>query len=171
MAQFSTKATLLMMTIVALETVRSVPISLTSSQDRSSEFRDPGYDYEYDKVSIVGDKPVRALEPYANSPNDDNARKEVDNFPSNVFSIYDNIQQKVKHVLEPKPILDNIKEADKYGNTGDQFYFFTKPLVKITQDFSLLTNRVLAAPQKLLKKVNKAVSNKLSDVGAGLVGL
>uniref|UniRef100_A0A4Y0BP35 Uncharacterized protein n=1 Tax=Anopheles funestus TaxID=62324 RepID=A0A4Y0BP35_ANOFN len=135
------------------------------------EFRDKKYDEEIKQVSKVGNTYVAALEIYDNPPDQDNARKEVDNFPSNVYSKYDNLQQKVKSFFHAEPIIDNIKESDKYGNTGDQFYFITKPLVETTAKVNMFINSVIAAPKKLLGGLKKQANEKLNDVGAGLVGL
>lgn len=46
---------------------------------------------------------VAALEIYDNPPDQDNARKEVDNFPSNIYSKYDGLQHKVKSFFDVSP--------------------------------------------------------------------
>uniref|UniRef100_A0A182PRE9 Uncharacterized protein n=1 Tax=Anopheles epiroticus TaxID=199890 RepID=A0A182PRE9_9DIPT len=129
------------------------------------EFRDKKYDEELKQVSKVGNTYVAALEIYDNPPDQDNARKEVDNFPSNIYSKYDNLQHKVKSFFDAEPIIDNIRESDKYGNTGDHFYFITKPLVETTAKVNMFINSVIAAPKKLFKGFQKQASDKLNDVG------
>uniref|UniRef100_A0A182UVQ1 Uncharacterized protein n=1 Tax=Anopheles merus TaxID=30066 RepID=A0A182UVQ1_ANOME len=128
------------------------------------EFRDKKYDEQLKQVSKVGNTYVAALEIYDNPPDQDNARKEVDNFPSNIYSKYDNLQHKVKSFFDAEPIIDNIRESDKYGNTGDQFYFITKPLVETTAKVNMFINSVIAAPKKLLGGFKKQANDKLNDV-------
>uniref|UniRef100_A0A182JKD7 Uncharacterized protein n=2 Tax=Anopheles atroparvus TaxID=41427 RepID=A0A182JKD7_ANOAO len=135
------------------------------------EFRDKKYDEEVKHVTKVGNTYVAALEIYDNPPDQDNARKEVDNFPSNIYSKYDGLQHKVKSFFDAEPLIDNIRESDKYGNTGDQFYFITKPLVETTAKVNMFINSVIAAPKKLLSGFQKQANDKLNDVGAALVGL
>ncbi|XP_035785721.1 uncharacterized protein LOC118463331 [Anopheles albimanus] len=135
------------------------------------EFRDKAHDERLKHVTKVGDTYVAALEVYDNPPDQDNAHKEVDNFPSNIYSKYDGLQQKVKSFFDAEPLIDNIRESDKYGNTGDQFYFITKPLVETTAKVNMFINSVIAAPKKLLEGFKKQASDKLNDVGGALVGL
>uniref|UniRef100_A0A182NI29 Uncharacterized protein n=1 Tax=Anopheles dirus TaxID=7168 RepID=A0A182NI29_9DIPT len=135
------------------------------------EFRDTKYDEKLKQVSKVGNTYVAALEIYDNPPDQDNAQKEVDNFPSNVYTKYDDLQHKVKSFFDAEPIIDNIRESDKYGNTGDQFYFITKPLVETTAKVNMFINSVIAAPKKLLSGFQKQANDKLNDVGAKLVGV
>ncbi|EAT37971.1 AAEL010113-PA [Aedes aegypti] len=142
-----------------------------SQNGEESEFRDKAFDEEIRKVTWVGDKPVHALESYDNPPDIDNAAREKDNFPSNIFSKFDNTQKKVKDWFDTPPLIDTIKESDKYGNEGDQFYFITRPLVKLTETVSNTINKAIAAPTQIYRSAKKIVSDKLNDVGAGLVGL
>ncbi|XP_058838676.1 uncharacterized protein LOC131694200 [Topomyia yanbarensis] len=160
--------------------LRTVPVNCaplgknvfaSSKNVDSSEFSDKAYAKELQKVSWIGNEPVPALQKYNNPPDQDNARKEVDNFPSNIYSKYDNVQKKVKDWFDTEPLLDHIHESDKYGNQGDQFYFITKPLVQLTQKVAILTNKVFAAPRDLFRKANRNVSEKLNNFGGSLVGL
>ncbi|XP_052861091.1 uncharacterized protein LOC128268115 [Anopheles cruzii] len=158
----------LLAVLLCLEVCRAAP-SFGKSDD--GEFRDKKYDEELKQVSKVGNTYVAALEVYDNPPDQDNARKEVDNFPSNVYSKYDWLQRKVKSLFDTEPLIDNIRESDKYGNTGDQFYFITKPLVETTAKVNMFINSVIAAPKKLLEGFKKQANDKLNDVGGALVGL
>ncbi|XP_062549631.1 uncharacterized protein LOC134214241 [Armigeres subalbatus] len=161
-------------TVLVLPVAWSYPLGknvFATQNDDGTEFRDKAYDEEFRKVTWVGDKPVHALESYDNPPDVDNAAREKDNFPSNIFSKFDDAQKKVKDWFDTPPLIDTIKESDKYGNEGDHFYFATGPLVKITESVSNTINKAIAAPQKLIRSAKKVVSEKLNDVGAKLVGL
>ncbi|XP_062705277.1 uncharacterized protein LOC109429065 [Aedes albopictus] len=160
--------------VLALPVAWSNPLGknvFASQHDDGSEFKDKAADEELRKVTWVGDTPVHALESYDNPPHIDNAAREKDNFPSNIFSKFDNSQKKVKDWFDTPPLIDTIKESDKYGNEGDQFYFITRPLVKLTETVSNTINKAIAAPTQLYRSAKKVVSEKLNDVGAGLVGL
>ncbi|XP_058053396.1 uncharacterized protein LOC131205346 [Anopheles bellator] len=159
----------LLAVLLCLEVSHGAPSFGKSTDD--GEFRDKKYDEELKQVSKVGNTYVAALEVYDNPPDQDNARKEVDNFPSNVYSKYDGLQRKVKSLFDTEPLIDNIRESDKYGNTGDQFYFITKPLVETTAKVNMFINSVIAAPKKLLEGFKKQANDKLNDVGGALVGL
>ncbi|XP_055626227.1 uncharacterized protein LOC129768532 [Toxorhynchites rutilus septentrionalis] len=165
---------LMVATNVQFLAVQSAPLGKNAFANQSSDrskFWDKAYDEEFTKVPYVGNNPVPALEKYSNSKDQDNAQKEVDNFPSNVYSKYDNIQKKIKDWFDTEPLIDNIREEDKYGNEGDQFYFFTKPLVKLTETMALITNKIIAAPRDLFKSAKKSISDKVNNIGGSLVGL
>ncbi|XP_039442082.1 uncharacterized protein LOC120422645 [Culex pipiens pallens] len=167
-------STLTVIAVMSSVQVHSHPLgtkTFATQNSDDSEFRDKSYDEDFKKVTWVGDVPVPALQKYGNPKSEDNAHKEVDNFPSNIYSKYDNTQKKAKDFFDTKPLLDTIRESDKYGNEGDHFYFITKPLVQITEKVSNSINKVLAAPRNLFRSATKSVSDKLNNVGAGLVGL
>ncbi|ETN63221.1 hypothetical protein AND_005087 [Anopheles darlingi] len=160
---------LLAVVCMCVKVVQCAPSS--HATDGGEEFRDKAHDEQLKHVTKVGDTYVAALEVYDNPPDQDNARKEVDNFPSNIYSKYDGLQLKVKSFFHAEPLIDNIRESDKYGNTGDQFYFITKPLVETTAKVNMFINSVIAAPKKLLDGFKKQATDKLNDVGGSLVGL
>ncbi|XP_055534373.1 uncharacterized protein LOC129723904 [Wyeomyia smithii] len=163
----------LLASIVIILMVRKAEVQCApfGKSGEGTEFRDKAFDKEFKKVTYIGNEPVHALEPFDNPPDKDNARKEVDNFPSNIYSKYDKVQKKVKDWFDTEPLIDHIHESEKYGNEGDQFYFITKPLVQLTEKMSNLTNKILAAPRTLFRSANKAVSEKLNNFGGSLVGL
>ncbi|XP_058457604.1 uncharacterized protein LOC131434662 [Malaya genurostris] len=167
--------TLVITLTVQIVTVRGIPLGknifAASKAVGSSEFHDDAADKKLQKVSWVGNDPVPGLQKYDNPPNQDNARKEVDNFPSNIYSKYDNVQKKVKDWFDAEPILDNIHESEKYGNHGDHFYFITKPLVQLTEKVSKIASMVLAAPRDIFRKANKSVSEKLNNITGNFIGL
>lgn len=45
--------------------------------------------------------------------------------------------------VKPKPILDTIREEDKYGNTGDRLSFIGRGVVAGFEGFSNILNKVL----------------------------
>ncbi|XP_065082737.1 uncharacterized protein LOC135705089 [Ochlerotatus camptorhynchus] len=165
---------LLIVLAVPSATVWSYPLGknvFATQNDDGAEFRDKAFDEEFRKVTVVGSAPVHALDSYDNPRHLDNASREKDNFPSNIYSKYDNTQQKVKGWFDTPPLIDTIRESEKYGNEGDHLYFLTKPLVKVTETVSNTINRAIAAPRKLFQHATKGVSEKLNDFGAKLVGL
>ncbi|XP_053689895.1 uncharacterized protein LOC128738631 [Sabethes cyaneus] len=159
---------IVIISIIQITGIQCAPLGKSGGK---TEFRDKAFDKEFKKVTWIGNEPVRALESFDNPPDRDNARREVDNFPSNIYSKYDNVQKKVKDWFDTEPLIDHIHESEKYGNEGDQFYFITKPLVQLTEKMSNLTNKILAAPRNLFRSANKSVSEKLNDFGGSLVGL
>jgi hypothetical protein len=111
------------------------------------------------------------LEPYDNSPHIDNAKQEYEAIPSRVLSIYDHAQKKTTDFFNPKPVLDGIREEEKYGNNGDKFYFATKLVTSGLESVSNLLNRIVESPALALDKLSRGLTTTLDGVGAKIVGL
>lgn len=52
----------------------------------------------------------------------------------------DNIRQVLNTFLTPKPLVDRIKNEEKYGNTGDKFIGIGRAIVNGFENFSNLLN-------------------------------
>jgi len=56
----------------------------------------------------------------------------------------DNIRQILNNIVTPTPIVDGIKEEEKYGNTGDKFIglgnMIVKGFVNLTNSLSTIVN-------------------------------
>lgn len=52
----------------------------------------------------------------------------------------DNIKQVLNTFLTPKPLVDRIKDEEKYGNTGDKFIGIGRAIVNGYENFSNLLN-------------------------------
>jgi len=55
----------------------------------------------------------------------------------------DNIRQILDILLRPTPIVDGIKEEQKYGNMGDRFIEVTKVFVNGYENFSNFLNSII----------------------------
>lgn len=55
----------------------------------------------------------------------------------------DNVIQALNSFLTPRPIVDRIKEEEKYGNNGDQFSGIGRTIVNAYENFSNFLNRVV----------------------------
>ncbi|CAO1381850.1 unnamed protein product [Diamesa tonsa] len=113
------------------------------------------------------------LEPFdnANDPNRKFAKEEVEGIPSAVLSKYDGLQQKTADFFKPKPVLDGIREEDKYGNTGDQFQFLNNLVVRSFEAISNVVNKIIDAPGKTLQKVLGKAVDVGNNIGGKVVGL
>ncbi|GAB1865851.1 hypothetical protein CAJAP_06930 [Camponotus japonicus] len=83
----------------------------------------------------------------------------------------DNIRQILNNIVTPTPIVDGIKEEEKYGNTGDKFIglgnIIVKGFVNLTNSLSTIVN----IPYNAAKQTSRAVSQILDQLGKRLVGL
>ncbi|XP_076394052.1 uncharacterized protein LOC143265480 isoform X2 [Megachile rotundata] len=73
--------------------------------------------------------------------------------------------------LKPTPIVDGIKEQDKYGNTGDKFIGIGRALVNSFEGFSNFLNAIVDFPRNAAKTTSRGLTEALNHVGAKLVGL
>lgn len=55
----------------------------------------------------------------------------------------DNVRQTLSSFLNPTPIVDGIKEKEKYGNTGDRFIGFGRAIVIAYENLSNFLNTVV----------------------------
>ncbi|XP_076619577.1 uncharacterized protein LOC143340984 [Colletes latitarsis] len=85
------------------------------------------------------------------------------------------ISKPISGVLEslfrPTPLVDNIKEQEKYGNSGDKFIGIGRALVNGFEGFSNFLNAVVDFPRIAAKKTSRGITEALNNVGARLIGL
>ncbi|XP_001604492.1 uncharacterized protein LOC100118466 isoform X2 [Nasonia vitripennis] len=77
----------------------------------------------------------------------------------------------LESIVKPKPIVDNIKEEDKYGNNGDKFIGVGRALVNGFEGLSNFLNAVVDLPVNAAKKTSRNITEALNQIGSRLVGL
>ncbi|KAK1131092.1 hypothetical protein K0M31_017389 [Melipona bicolor] len=77
----------------------------------------------------------------------------------------------LESILSPTPLVDGLKEEEKYGNSGDKFIGIGQTLVNGFETFSNLLNAIIDFPRKTVKKTTEGITDVLNKVGARLVGL
>ncbi|XP_050360608.1 uncharacterized protein LOC126780304 [Nymphalis io] len=122
---------------------------------------------EYPVVGSVNDAgffspPVTKLE---------SALLETEGYGSKTLSIKENAQNIVAGFLQPKPIVDTIREEDKYGNDGDKFRNAGRAIVGGAEGISNFFNSILEVPSKIIRSITRAASEKLNNLGGKLIGL
>ncbi|XP_017799021.1 PREDICTED: uncharacterized protein LOC108579875 [Habropoda laboriosa] len=73
--------------------------------------------------------------------------------------------------LSPTPLVDGIKEQEKYGNSGDKFIGIGRALVSSFEGFSNFLNAIIDFPRNAAKKTSRGITEALNHVGARLIGL
>ncbi|XP_076641244.1 uncharacterized protein LOC143352539 isoform X2 [Halictus rubicundus] len=73
--------------------------------------------------------------------------------------------------FRPTPLVDNIKEREKYGNNGDKFIGIGRALVSSLEGFSNFLNSVIELPKNTARKASRGLTDALNHVGARIVGL
>ncbi|XP_069365205.1 uncharacterized protein [Maniola hyperantus] len=101
----------------------------------------------------------------------DGALLETEGLGSKVLSVKENVQNVVAGVFQPQPIVDTIKEEEKYGNSGDKFESTGRALVNGAEGISNFVNSILEVPGKIFRSITRAASEKLNNLGSKLVGL
>ncbi|CAF4745017.1 unnamed protein product [Pieris macdunnoughi] len=96
---------------------------------------------------------------------------ESEGFGSKVLSVNEGVQHVAAGILQPKPIVDTIREEEKYGNTGDKFYNTGRAIVGGAERISNFINSLIAIPGSLLNTITRSASEKLNQFGGKLVGL
>ncbi|XP_060817066.1 uncharacterized protein LOC132907720 [Bombus pascuorum] len=85
------------------------------------------------------------------------------------------VSKPIANVLEsfvnPTPLVDGIKEEEKYGNSGDKFIGIGRTLVNGFEKFSNFLNGVVDFPRKTVKTSTQEITDFLNKIGARLVGL
>ncbi|XP_046743216.1 uncharacterized protein LOC124409565 isoform X1 [Diprion similis] len=81
------------------------------------------------------------------------------------------IEGVLENFLRPTPLVDGIKESEKYGNSGDRFTGIGKAIVGGYEGFSNFLNAVVDFPVDAAKKTSRKLTETLNQFGARLVGL
>ncbi|XP_050582031.1 uncharacterized protein LOC126918325 [Bombus affinis] len=105
-----------------------------------------------------------------------NARETVRLENENAQSLLEKpISKPIANVLEsflnPTPLVDGIREEEKYGNSGDKFIGIGRTLVDGFEKFSNFLNGVVDFPRKTVKTSTQEITDFLNKIGARLVGL
>ncbi|XP_045784871.1 uncharacterized protein LOC123880670 [Maniola jurtina] len=101
----------------------------------------------------------------------DGALLETEGLGSKILSVKENVQNVVAGVFQPQPIVDTIKEEEKYGNSGEKFESTGRALVNGAEGISNFVNSILEVPGKIFRSITRAASEKLNNLGSKLVGL
>ncbi|XP_068620024.1 uncharacterized protein [Battus philenor] len=96
---------------------------------------------------------------------------ETEGLGSKTLSIKDNIHNVAAGIFQPKPLVDTIREEEKYGNNGDKFYSTGRAIVSGAESFSTLVNSVLEIPSRLFNQFTRTATEKLNNLGGKLIGL
>ncbi|XP_013137943.1 PREDICTED: uncharacterized protein LOC106102884 [Papilio polytes] len=96
---------------------------------------------------------------------------ETEGFGSKTLSVNENVQNLAAGIFQPKPIVDTIKEEEKYGNNGDKFYSAGRAIVNGAENVSNFVNTVLEVPVKVFRNLTRKATEKLNHLGGRLVGL
>uniref|UniRef100_A0A336MPU0 CSON005128 protein n=1 Tax=Culicoides sonorensis TaxID=179676 RepID=A0A336MPU0_CULSO len=99
------------------------------------------------------------------------AAYEVEHPDSAVRTKYENTHKFVNNYKGQKPLIDRIQEHEKYGNNGDQFYFFTRGLVNGYQKFADVLNGIIEGTGVKFTGVTRGFTEQLDQIGAKIVGL
>ncbi|GBP94326.1 hypothetical protein EVAR_25764_1 [Eumeta japonica] len=95
----------------------------------------------------------------------DEAALETEGIPSQGLSVKENLQHFVAGIFQPKPLVDIIREDEKYGNHGDKFYSAGRAFVGGVAGVSNLVNSVLEIPGTIVKQIARSASEKLNNLG------
>ncbi|XP_063373222.1 uncharacterized protein LOC134661186 [Cydia amplana] len=96
---------------------------------------------------------------------------ESEGYGSKKLSLKENLHGIVAGLLQPKPIVDTIKEEEKYGNSGDKFITAGRALVNGAEGVSNIVNSVLEVPGTIFKKITRIATEKLNNLGGKIIGL
>ncbi|KAF9804805.1 hypothetical protein SFRURICE_007708, partial [Spodoptera frugiperda] len=97
------------------------------------------------------------------------AIQETEGFGSKKLSIKENIQGAVAGIFQPQPIVDTIREEEKYGNSGDKFYSAGKAIVGGAEGLSNFVNSVLEVPSTVFKQIARVATEQLNNLGGKLI--
>lgn len=77
----------------------------------------------------------------------------------------------LENLFKPTPIVDGIREEEKFGNYGDKFIGIGRALVGGFEGFSNFLNAVVDLPVNAAKKTSRGITEALNQIGARLIGL
>ncbi|XP_033210773.1 uncharacterized protein LOC117168922 isoform X2 [Belonocnema kinseyi] len=81
------------------------------------------------------------------------------------------LREFLEKLSRPTPIVDGIREEQKYGNNGDKFIGIGRALVNGFEGLSNFVNVVIDLPMKAAKQTSRGLTEALNRVGARIVGL
>lgn len=74
-------------------------------------------------------------------------------------------------VLQPKPILDTIREEEKYGNDGEALGQVGRTIVGGVTKFTNFLSSTVDLPYEVLKSFTRKATETLNNIGAKIVGI
>ncbi|XP_023287878.1 uncharacterized protein LOC105703811 [Orussus abietinus] len=77
----------------------------------------------------------------------------------------------LESILKPVPLVDRIREEEKYGNSGDRFSGIGRALVNGFEGFSNFLNSVVDLPINAAKKTSRSFTEALNQLGSRIIGL
>lgn len=86
-------------------------------------------------------------------------------------TVYAPFSEFLAKIFMPTPLVDRIKEEEKYGNTGDKFLGIGRALVNGYESFSNLLNTAVTLPSNVKKNTANRITDSLNQIGARIVGL
>ncbi|CAG4942084.1 unnamed protein product [Colias eurytheme] len=110
-------------------------------------------------------------DPHKQIAKDPSIHLEYEGLGSKTLSVKENVQHVAAGLLQPKPIVDTIKEEEKYGNDGDKFASAGRAIVGGAESISNFINSLIAVPGSILRSITRTASEKLNAFGGKLVGL
>ncbi|XP_018311960.1 uncharacterized protein [Mycetomoellerius zeteki] len=83
----------------------------------------------------------------------------------------DNIRRLLDSFLTPKPLIDRIKDEEKYGNRGDKFIGIGRVFINGFENFSNFLNNLVEFPTGIAKQTSRGITQTLDKLGARIIGL
>ncbi|XP_077278339.1 uncharacterized protein LOC143906263 isoform X1 [Temnothorax americanus] len=83
----------------------------------------------------------------------------------------DTIIQVLNGFLTPKPLVDRIRDEEKYGNMGDKFIGIGRGLINGFENLSNFLNFLTEFPVGITKQVSRGVTQTLNELGSRVIGL
>ncbi|KYN35389.1 hypothetical protein ALC56_10224, partial [Trachymyrmex septentrionalis] len=83
----------------------------------------------------------------------------------------DNIRRLLDTFLTPKPLVDRIKDEEKYGNRGDKFIGIGRAFIDGYENFSNFLNNLVGFPVDIVKQTSRGITQTLDKLGARIIGL
>lgn len=74
-------------------------------------------------------------------------------------------------VLQPQPIVDTIREEDKYGNDGDNLRHVGRSFVDGVAKVTNFISSAVDVPYDVLKSITRKATETLNNIGAKIVGI
>ncbi|XP_012537399.1 uncharacterized protein LOC105837304 isoform X4 [Monomorium pharaonis] len=158
-------------------TENTIPSKSEERKQINNEFRN-----NFDQLIIKSDKlqsrrsipPIRSTTPIILFPPMEQETIRLENETAQAILERrkpDNIRQLLNRFLTPKPLVDRIKEEEKYGNTGDKFTGVEKAVINGYENFSNFLNLLTDFPVGIAKQTSRGITEILNELGARIIGL
>ncbi|KDR19842.1 uncharacterized protein LOC110829571 [Zootermopsis nevadensis] len=141
-------------------TVTTEPITSTTADSPGNNIKG-----SYSEPSAALTSPDKSSEPVVDSG--DRTRVE---YGQNMASL-NYFQTLLLSMLQPKPIVDTIREEDKYGNDGEQLGQVGRSIVGGVEKVTNFLSSAVDLPYDILKSFTRKATEKLNNIGSKIVGL